>query len=103
MISLAAWLNSWIRRKEHLLATAPGAPGRTPYAKRFPRGHIILGAHRDHGTPTGRGMYTVVVVSDITGVDNWTIHAYEPAPTPKKPAEAVPQSRNTMSVNFSDG
>lgn len=68
-----AWMNGWYKRGDKL-TTNDGTAGRMLYEKRFPAGKITLGANRDSTMPTGKSMYTVVIVPTRNGVADWSLY-----------------------------
>lgn len=60
--TLPAWLKGWTKRSERQLINDVNGPERVFYAKKFSKGKITLGSNRDAKMPTGRSMYTVVIL-----------------------------------------
>lgn len=70
-----AWLNTWTKRSERLATTESTGYERVLYSKQLSKGRVSLGANRDTGMPTGRNMYSVVIVPDITSSENWSLYS----------------------------
>lgn len=76
--TLPGWLKSWTKltqSSQRLNVNDPGSATRILYSKRFAKGKVVLGSNRDASMPKGRSMYTVVIVPEITGVQEWEIYA----------------------------
>lgn len=66
-----AWLKNWKKLSDELTCSEPNSK-RVLYARSFPAGKITLGGNRDPGMPTGRSMYSVILVplGTIKGLNN---------------------------------
>jgi hypothetical protein len=56
-----SWCRSW-QRCFIPLWTNDAQPGRVLWKRQFPAGVVTLGANRENGMPSGRSMYSVVIV-----------------------------------------
>jgi hypothetical protein len=69
-----SWLASWTRHSDQLWTNDPGAPSRNLFSRQFPKGRVTLGGNRDPNTPTGRSMYTVILVPHTTAARDWELY-----------------------------
>lgn len=58
---LPLWLKGWTRQTDRLMTGDP-TPARTLYAHAFAKGRVTLGPNRDAKLPTGRSMYSVIIL-----------------------------------------
>lgn len=70
MTTIPSWLAGWTKRADKLV-TNDGTANRTLYEKRFSPGQITLGANREKTMPTGKSMYTVVIIPIKNQARNW--------------------------------
>ena len=70
-----AWLQGWTRESAGLVTTDPACARRVLYSKTFPSGRVTLGGNRDANMPTGRSMYTVVVMPYVTSAREWPLYS----------------------------
>ena len=70
-----AWMASWSKVIDRLVTSDAKGPGRALYSKKFHAGRITLGGNRDSSMAMNKSMYNVIIVPEITGVEEWPAYS----------------------------